>query len=110
MSATSGTKIFAKTMGARAPQETVARCATCVTSGRPTNLYYYVNFFFLTDEKHSYVLFSNIDSNIMLADLPNVSSGQEPYFFFLLYVFGIFIIFSSVAPHRGQPSAKCHPR
>jgi hypothetical protein len=31
-------------------------------------------------------------------------------FFFLFYVFGIFIIFSSVALHRGQPSAKSHPR
>ncbi len=33
--------------------------------------------------------------------------------FFPLYFFGepgfIFIIFTSVAPHRGQPAAKCHP-
>jgi hypothetical protein len=37
------------------------------------------------------------------------------FFFFIPYVFGepavhFFIIFSSVAPHRGQPAAKCHPR
>ncbi len=36
-------------------------------------------------------------------------------FFFSLYVFWrtsgpFFTIFSSVAPHRGQPAAKCHPR
>jgi hypothetical protein len=35
------------------------------------------------------------------------------YLFFSLYVFGEpavhFRKFSSVAPHRGQPAAKCHP-
>jgi hypothetical protein len=36
-------------------------------------------------------------------------------FFFSLYVFWrtsgpFFTIFSSLAPHRGQPAAKCHPR
>jgi hypothetical protein len=36
-------------------------------------------------------------------------------FFFFLCMFlanqrFIFIIFSSVAPHRGQPAAKCHPK
>jgi hypothetical protein len=34
--------------------------------------------------------------------------GTSSSTFFSLYVFGIFIIFPSVAPHRGQPSAKCH--
>jgi hypothetical protein len=30
--------------------------------------------------------------------------------FFLANQRFIFVIFSSVAPHRGQPAAKCHPR
>ncbi len=29
---------------------------------------------------------------------------------FLVNQWFIFVIFSSVAPHRGQPAAKCHPR
>ncbi len=37
------------------------------------------------------------------------------YLFFFFYMFlanqrFIFVIFSSVAAHRGQPAAKCHPR
>ncbi len=32
------------------------------------------------------------------------------FFIFSLYIIGIFVIFSSVAPHRGHPTAKCHPR
>jgi hypothetical protein len=40
-----------------------------------------------------------------------VHMSYVPYpFFFSLYVFGFFVIFSSVALHRGQPAAKCHPR
>ncbi len=50
------------------------------------------------------------------------TTAAVPVFFFLYFFFlhmflanhgtsgSFFIIFSSVAPHRGQPSAKCHPR
>jgi hypothetical protein len=46
---------------------------------------------------------------------PPVAGDTYTGFFFSLYVFGepvvhFFLIFSSVAPHRGQPAAKCHPR
>jgi hypothetical protein len=41
--------------------------------------------------------------------------GGEKFSFFFLFMFlvnqrFIFVIFFSVAPHRGQPAAKCHPR
>jgi hypothetical protein len=40
--------------------------------------------------------------------------SHEIYFFFFICFWrtsgSFFMIFSSVAPHRGQPPAKCHPR
>ncbi len=47
--------------------------------------------------------------------LSDTGIGVNFFFFFSLYVFWrtsgpFFTILSSVAPHRGQPTAKCHPR
>ncbi len=44
---------------------------------------------------------------------PTVSSIRFLFFFFVCFLANqrfIFVIFSSVAPHRGQPAAKCHPK
>ncbi len=55
----------------------------------------------------------NILSAIVMSQISLNRFVQISFFFLCMFLANqrfIFLIFTSVAPHRGQPAAKCHPR
>ncbi len=62
---------------------------------------------------YSYLLgfYSTVCRSSFLIGWSSTVTGFFYFFGFFLWANGSFlIIFSSVAPHKGQPAAKCHPR